>query len=139
MLVVTTPSRSAQKVAVRAVNMGRQNYLRVAGVIENMSEFVSPDGERHAIFGTGGGEDLAREAGVELLARIPIEAAVAEGGDNGRPIALGHGPAAEAFRQLAERITAEVAPPTDMAGCSARLLGAIDASLREHDASTVGG
>jgi ATP-binding protein involved in chromosome partitioning len=139
MLVVTTPSRSAQKVAVRAVNMGRQNYLRVAGVIENMSEFVSPDGGRHAIFGTGGGEDLAHEAGVELLARIPIEAAVAEGGDNGEPIALGEGPAAEAFRDLAERITADVAPPTDMAGCSVRLLDAIGASLREHDASTISG
>ncbi|HKY13986.1 MAG TPA: P-loop NTPase, partial [Microthrixaceae bacterium] len=115
MIVVTTPSLSAQKVAVRAVNMGRQNYLRVAGVVENMSEFVAPDGERHAIFGSGGGEALAAEAGVALLARIPIEAAVAEGGDTGRPIALGEGAAATAFRELAERIATDVAPPVDMA------------------------
>jgi ATP-binding protein involved in chromosome partitioning len=135
MLVVTTPSRSAQKVAVRAVNMGRQNYLRIAGVIENMSWFVAPDGERHAIFGTGGGDELAHEAGAELLARIPIEPAVAEGGDTGRPIALGDGAAADAFRDLATRIVTDVAPPTDMAGCSARLLDAVAVSLAEHDAA----
>ena len=134
MIVVTTPSLSAQKVAVRAVNMGRQNYLRVAGVVENMSEFVAPDGERHAIFGSGGGEALAAEAGVALLARIPIEAAVAEGGDTGRPIALGEGAAATAFRELAERIATDVAPPVDMAGCSARLLDAVDTALARHDA-----
>src|SRR5690606_28429974 len=77
MIIVTTPSRSAQKVAVRAVNMGRQNYLRVLGVIENMSWFATPDGERHLIFGEGGGQDLADAAGVELIGRIPIENAVA--------------------------------------------------------------
>ncbi len=124
MLVVTTPSRSAQKVAARAVNMGRQNYLRVLGVIENMSWFVTPDGERHLIFGEGGGEALAEEAGVDLIGRIPIENAVADGGDNGRPIALGEGAAADEFRRLATVLTTELAPPTDLTGCTAHLLDA---------------
>ncbi|HKY13962.1 MAG TPA: hypothetical protein VJM33_03485, partial [Microthrixaceae bacterium] len=66
--------------------------------------------------------------------RIPIEAAVAEGGDTGRPIALGEGAAATAFRELAERIATDVAPPVDMAGCSARLLDAVDTALARHDA-----
>ncbi len=121
MIVVTTPSRSAQKVAVRAVNMGRQNYLRVLGVVENMSWFVAPDGSRHLIFGEGGGQALADEAGVELIGRIPIENAVADGGDNGRPIALGEGAAADELRRLASVITTELAPPTSLAGCTAHM------------------
>ncbi len=133
MLVVTTPSLSAQKVAIRAVNMGRQNYLRIAGVIENMSEFVTPSGERFAVFGEGGGRRLANDAGVPLIGTIPIESSVALGGDEGSPIALGHGPAAEAFRAIAELIVTEVAPPTDLAGCTARLLGAVGDALAAHD------
>jgi ATP-binding protein involved in chromosome partitioning len=116
MIVVTTPALGAQKVATRAVNMGRQNYLRVLGVIENMSEFVTPSGERFAIFGHGGGDALAHEAGVELIGSIPIEAAVADGGDRGVPVAWGTGPAAEAFRDLARRIATEIAPAVDMTG-----------------------
>jgi ATP-binding protein involved in chromosome partitioning len=116
--------------------MGRQNYLRVLGVIENMSEFVSPAGERFAIFGTGGGAELAADAGIELLGAIPIEPSVAEGGDSGRPVALSTGPAAEAFRHLARRLATEIAPPLDMAGCSARLLESVGLALAEHDAAT---
>jgi len=135
MIIVTTPSRTAQKVAVRVANMGRNNYLRIAGVIENMSEFVTPDGERYPIFGTGGGADLAAEAGVPLLGRIPIESAVAEGGDEGQPVVLGEGPAAEAFRQIVATIVDEAVPPIEMAGCSARMLDAVAAALDEYDAS----
>ncbi|NLA36169.1 MAG: Mrp/NBP35 family ATP-binding protein [Actinobacteria bacterium] len=135
MLVVTTPSLSAQKVAARAVSMGRKNYLRVLGVIENMSYFVTPTGERFDIFGSGGGERLAKTTGAPFLAQIPIENAVAHGGDTGRPIALGEGPAAEVFRDLAARITSEIAPPNDMSGCSARLLDAVSAALDAHDAA----
>jgi len=135
MIVVTTPSLSAQKVAVRAVNMGRQNYLRIVGVIENMSEFVTPTGERFAIFGTGGGSRLSATIGAPLLASIPIENAVAEGGDTGHPIALGDGPAAEAFRDLAQRLADDIVPPVDLAGCSVRLLDAVTAALDAHDAA----
>ncbi|MGI9602913.1 MAG: Mrp/NBP35 family ATP-binding protein [Acidimicrobiales bacterium] len=135
MIIVTTPARTAQKVAVRVANMGRNNYLRIAGVVENMTEFVAPDGERYPLFGTGGGDELAADAGVPLLARIPIEAAVAEGGDEGQPIVLGEGPAAEAFDQLVTTIVEEAVPPVEMAGCSARMLDAVAAALDEFDAS----
>ena len=94
MVVVTTPALTAQKVAVRVVDMARKNYLRVAGVIENMSVYVDDTGREHALFGRGGGERLAAEAGVRLLGSIPIEPEVAEGGDAGRPVALGEGRAA---------------------------------------------
>ncbi|HBX77749.1 MAG TPA: sodium:proton antiporter [Acidimicrobiaceae bacterium] len=135
MLVVTTPSLSAQKVAIRAVNMGRQNYIRVAGVIENMSEFVAPDGQRFPIFGTGGGQRLSKTAGVPLIGSIPIETAVAHGGDTGSPIALGTGPAAEAFQALARRLVDEIAPLNDLSSCSARLFSAMEDALASHDQS----
>lgn len=135
-LIVTTPSRSAQKVAVRAADMARKSYLRIAGVIENMSAFVCDHGESYPLFGEGGGEDLAHEAGVPLLGSIPLEPAVAAGGDEGHPIALGDGPAAEAFRALATRIVEEAVPPMEMAGCSARVLEAAVAALDAKDAAT---
>jgi ATP-binding protein involved in chromosome partitioning len=132
---VTTPSLTAQKVAVRVVDMGRKNFLRIAGVIENMSVYVDDEGREHHLFGSGGGDRLADEAGIPLLGRIPIEAAVADGGDHGRPVALGEGPAAEAFRSIARVMIDEVVPPADLAGCSARLLGAVDAALAAADAA----
>ena len=113
MLIVTTPARAAQKVAARAATMARKTYLRICGVVENMSAFVAPDGQRHALFGEGGGEALAALVGAPLLARIPIEAAVAAGGDDGEPVALGEGPAADAFRALARaRGRARRCPPS---------------------------
>ncbi len=128
-IIVTTPALTAQKVATRAVDIARKSSLRVVGAVENMSEFVTPDGERHALFGEGGGEALASAAGVPLLARIPIDGAVASGGDSGAPVALGEGPAADAFGDLAHLILTEAAPPIAMDGCSARLLDAVEAAL----------
>ena len=135
MIIVTTPAVSAQKVAIRAATMARKSFLRIAGVIENMSSFRCEHGEEYALFGTGGGETLARDAGVPLLGQIPIESSVAAGGDAGTPIALGDGPAAEAFRAIADLIVAEAVPPVAMAGCSARMLDAAMAALDAKDAS----
>ncbi|MFN7148460.1 MAG: Mrp/NBP35 family ATP-binding protein [Microthrixaceae bacterium] len=135
MIIVTTPAVAAQKVAIRAVDMGRKNYLRIAGAIENMSVYVDDLGREHHLFGRGGGDRLAEDAGVPLLGRIPIEPAVSEGGDRGTPIALGAGPAAEAFRAIARTLIDEIVPPADLAGCSARLMGAMDAALAAADDS----
>ena len=130
MLIVTTPSLAAQRVATRAVDMGRKNFLHMAGVIENMSAYVDPQGHRHEIFGAGGGERLSSETGIPLLARIPIEPEVAKGGDSGSPAALGDGPAAEAFNDLATEVL-RVSPPMDLAGCSARLMDSMEQALAE--------
>jgi ATP-binding protein involved in chromosome partitioning len=132
-VVVTTPARAAQKVAERAVGMARKSYLRVAGVIENMSAFRTADGETYALFGEGGGEQLAHDAGVPLLGSVPLEPAVSAGGDDGRPAVLGTGPAADAFRAIAARLVDEVVPPSEMAGCSARMLDAAVAALDRLD------
>jgi ATP-binding protein involved in chromosome partitioning len=104
--------------------MARRSYMKVVGVVENMSEFVAPDGSRHAVFGRGGGEALAAEIGVPLVARIPIEPGVSSGGDAGAPVALtdADGPAGRVFTELAARVVDELLPPIEMAGCTARLL-----------------
>jgi ATP-binding protein involved in chromosome partitioning len=128
-IVVTTPARAAQKVASRAVSMARKSYLRVAGVIENMSTFTCEHGETYKLFGEGGGEELAADAGVPLLGQIPLEPAVSAGGDTGEPVVLGEGAAADAFRAIADRILTEAIPPAEMAGCSARMLEAAVAAL----------
>src|SRR4029453_15582791 len=135
-IVVTTPARAAQKVAVRAVGMARKSYLRVAGVIENMSAFLCDHGESYALFGEGGGEQLAHDAGVPLLGAIPLESSVSAGGDEGTPVALADGPAAEAFRAIADHIVEEAVPLAAMAGCSARMLDAAVAALDARDAAT---
>jgi ATP-binding protein involved in chromosome partitioning len=124
MLVVTTPARAAQKVAARVADMARRSYMKVVGVVENMSELVLPDGSRHAVFGSGGGEALAAEIGAPLVARVPLEPAVSEGGDTGLPVALSapDSPAGIAFSELADRIVTELLPPIEMSGCTARLL-----------------
>lgn len=122
MIVITTPTLAAQKVAARAASMGRKNYLRIAGVIENMSAFVAPDGERYEIFGSGGGANLADELGVPLLGQIPIDGAVADGGDKGEPTVLGDGPAAREIRRIADLLVSEVTPPVDMGTCTVRLM-----------------
>jgi len=134
MLVVTTPALAAQKVAIRVANMGRANYLRIVGVIENMSAYVSEDGQRHELFGAGGGSALAADIGAPLLGSIPLDAAVANAGDTGHPIALGEGPAADAYRAIVDLLVTEAAPPIEMAGCTARLLVAAEEALDAADA-----
>jgi ATP-binding protein involved in chromosome partitioning len=129
MVIVTTPALAAQKVAARAADMARRGYLRVAGVVENMTSFRCEHGEDYALFGSGGGERLANELGVPLLGQVPIEPAVARGGDEGRPAALGTSLAADAFHEIARRIVVEVAPLTELTGCTARMLDHIEAAL----------
>jgi ATP-binding protein involved in chromosome partitioning len=131
MLVVTTPAKGAQKVAARVADMARRSYLKVLGIVENMSEFVAPDGSRHAIFGSGGGKRLAALTGAPLVGAVPIEPEVSNGGDVGEPVVLGASTsaAAHAFEEIAQRIVDELLPPVEMAGCTARIFEAARAQL----------
>ena len=103
MLVVTTPAPNAQKVATRVADMARRSYMKVVGVVENMSEFVAPDGQRFALFGSGGGAALAEEIGAPLVASIPLEPEVSEGGDTGTPVAWARPTARPARRSTTSR------------------------------------
>ncbi|MEY4601367.1 MAG: hypothetical protein RLZZ201_1058 [Actinomycetota bacterium] len=135
LIIVTTPAVSAQKVAIRAADMARRSFLRVAGVIENMSHFTCEHGITYPLFGQGGGTTLANEIGAELLGQVPIENAVAHGSDTGEPVALsGSSAAADVFRSIAKKIIAATVPVTDMAGCSARLLESVEVALGKKPA-----
>jgi ATP-binding protein involved in chromosome partitioning len=130
LIIVTTPATSAQKVAIRAADMARRSFLRVAGVIENMSAFTCEHGTTYPLFGSGGGRALADEIGVELLGQVPIENAVAQGSDTGQPVAIdGEGEAANAFNTIARAILDAAVPFTEMGGCSARQPDAVPVSV----------
>jgi ATP-binding protein involved in chromosome partitioning len=136
MLVVTTPALAAQKVAARVADMARRSFMKVVGVVENMTAFVAPDGSRHALFGEGGGEALAADIGVPLVAQVPLEPAVSAGGDAGAPIALAAptSPAGRAFHELAARVVDDLLPPIEMAGCTARILDLAEQLAAPNDA-----
>jgi ATP-binding protein involved in chromosome partitioning len=133
MLIVTTPALAAQKVAVRAADMARKGYLRVAGVIENMSGFTCDHGTHYDLFGSGGGERLAAEIGAPLLAQIPLEPAVSAGGDRGQPAALAGGPNGGVFAALVDAVI-DIAPVVEMTGCTARILDTVAAAIAAKDA-----
>src|SRR5438309_2857118 len=137
LLVVTTPALAAQKVAVRVADMARRSYLKVAGVVENMSAFTCDHGQSYPLFGSGGGQALANEVGAPLLAQIPLEPGVAAGGDTGSPLALAEpqSAAGQAFHLLAHRLATEIMPPVEMAGCTARIFAAAEANLATLDAA----
>ncbi len=107
-VIVTTPQPVAQKVASRSAEMAVKLKLEIAGVIENMSGFVTPGGERFQIFGEGGGQLLAQELDVPLLAKIPLTMALREQSDSGVPLVFADpdDPAAQALRHGARGLIA---------------------------------
>ena len=111
-IVVTTPQEAAQKVAKLSAAMATKVNLPVRGIIENMSWFTGDDGVRYELFGSGGGQSLADELNVPLLAQIPLMSALREGGDDGRPIAAvaPDSEIGQIFAGLAKRIAEEMKP-----------------------------
>jgi len=128
-ILVTTPARAAQRVAQRAASFARKSNVRVLGVIENMSAMTCSCGERHALFGEGGGRELSEELGVPLLAEIELGVEIGAGGDVGEPAVL-HESENGVFRRLAKRIVTDVAPPAGALGCSARLLDTLERAVQ---------
>jgi ATP-binding protein involved in chromosome partitioning len=135
LLVVTTPPVAAQKVAARAADMARRGYLRVSGVIENMSDFTCEHGTTYALFGSGGGSRLAHDLGVPLVGSIPLHPDLSAAGDAGSPVALGEGELAAVMAEMAERVATEIAPVTDTASCTARLLERVEQAVAAEDSA----
>ncbi|HEX2397556.1 MAG TPA: Mrp/NBP35 family ATP-binding protein [Solirubrobacteraceae bacterium] len=107
-VLVTTPQPAAQKVARRAAQLALKFDLEIAGVVENMAAFVTPGGERYTIFGEGGGQLLADELDVPLLAKVPLTMPLREHADSGTPLVFANpdDPAAQAIRHAAQGIVA---------------------------------
>ncbi|MEO7746702.1 MAG: Mrp/NBP35 family ATP-binding protein [Actinomycetota bacterium] len=112
-LVVTTPQRAAAEVAERAGSIALQTHQHVVGVVENMSWLEQPDGSRLELFGAGGGQTVADSltratgATVPLLAQVPMDVTLREGGDSGTPVVLSHpdSAAAVALRGVARTLS----------------------------------
>jgi ATP-binding protein involved in chromosome partitioning len=114
-VIVTTPQPAAQHVAKRAAETALRFDLEIAGVVENMSAFTTPTGERFTIFGEGGGQFLADDLDVPLLGKIPIQEELRVGADEGRPLVLDDpdAPAAQALQHAARGLIA--ATPQELA------------------------
>jgi ATP-binding protein involved in chromosome partitioning len=115
-VMVTTPQDVALLDVRKAIGMFQRLNVPILGIVENMSYFAAPDtGKRYAIFGEGGGQRVADEYGVPLLAQIPLDPEVRIGGDEGTPITVRRpdSPQARAFRDLAAAVVrrlGELAP-----------------------------
>ncbi|MDO5049587.1 MAG: Mrp/NBP35 family ATP-binding protein [Actinomycetaceae bacterium] len=109
-LVITTPQIAAAEVAERAGSISGQTRQRVIGVVENMSFLPQPDGTHLNLFGEGGGSTVAARLStalgyeVPLLAQVPLDVDLREGGDNGTPVALTDSPASKVINELAEKL-----------------------------------
>ena len=110
-LIVTTPQTAAVNVARRGARMFEKVSVPLLGVAENMSFLMGEDGSKQYLFGEGGGELTARDLETQLLAQVPLDQSVREGGDRGLPIVVSEpeSPAAEVFMGLACKILEKLA------------------------------
>lgn len=91
-VIVTTPQNVALEDVERGIAMFQRVEVELLGLVENMSYYICPDcGERHEIFGHGGGREAARRLGIDVLGEIPLDPTVREGGDLGVPVVVGRG------------------------------------------------
>ena len=98
-ITVTTPQQVAIDDSIRSLDMFKKLHIPIAGIVENMSGFICPEtNKEYDIFGKGSGEKVAKDFNTEILAEIPIEPAIREGGDNGKPITY-HNPESETAKR----------------------------------------
>ena len=110
-VLVTTPQEVAMADVRKAINMFEQVHIPVLGIVENMSYFICSNcSERHAIFGSGGGEELAKQFNTILLGQVPLSMSVREGGDLGVPIVVGAPESVQAlaFTHIAETVANQI-------------------------------
>jgi ATP-binding protein involved in chromosome partitioning len=105
-VIVTTPQPAATQVALKGGLMFQKVNVPILGVAENMSHFTDPSGQRHALFGSGGGIATAERLGTVLLGQVPLAPEIREGGDRGMPVVVANpdGAAAGVFRAIAEAL-----------------------------------
>ena len=122
MVVVTTPAKNAQKVAIRVADMARRSAMPVVGVIENMSYFETPEGRRFELFGRGGGRELADSLGIPLIGSIPLDPALGQGADSGEPAVVVRPElrSSQSFLAVARRLV-ELVPPAEAETCTGRI------------------
>jgi ATP-binding protein involved in chromosome partitioning len=112
-ILVTTPQPAAFNVARKGGMMFQKVNVPLIGVAENMSYFLDPAGQKHTLFGEGGGLIIAEKLGTRFLGQVPLIAAIREGGDRGLPVVVSapQSVAAETFRGMAESLLSHLAQP----------------------------
>ncbi len=105
-VIVTTPQEASLGVVRKGINMFHKVNVPILGIVENMSYFTTPQGERVEIFGHGGGREEAGRQGTTFLGEIPIFQAIREGGDQGIPVVASapDGPAGSAFKGVGQAV-----------------------------------
>jgi ATP-binding protein involved in chromosome partitioning len=105
-VVVTTPQEASLGVVRKGIGMFVKVHVPILGLIENMSYFTTPTGDRVEIFGHGGGRKEAGRQKAPFLGEVPIFTAIREGGDAGTPIVVSapNHPASQAFLQIARKL-----------------------------------
>ena len=114
-IIVTTPQEVAVGDALRGAKMFQRVNVPVLGIVENMSWFECPHcGKPTALFGSGGGERLAKELGLPLIGQVPIHPRIVEDADRGQPIVVADptSPAARALTAIATKVKDAVAQPS---------------------------
>ncbi|HND60213.1 MAG TPA: P-loop NTPase [Opitutaceae bacterium] len=112
-VLVTTPQTAATNVARKGGLMFQKVNVPILGVAENMSWFVDPAGQKHPLFGSGGGILTAEKLGTTLLGQVPLIPAIREGGDHGAPVVVAdpQGLAGDTFRTIAQSLLDRLAQP----------------------------
>ncbi len=110
-VIVTTPQEASLGVVRKGIEMFRKVNVPILGIVENMSYFTAPGGERVEIFGHGGGQDEAARQGVPFLGEMPLFTDICKGGDDGMPVVVGEpeSPPAEVFGQIAQQLQEQLA------------------------------
>lgn len=113
-VIVTTPQTAATQVARKGGLMFQKVNVPVLGVVENMSYFVDPSGQKHFLFGQGGGYAVAEKLGTVLLGEVPLLPEIREAGDKGEPLVASQkeGSAAQAFSLIAEALLRQLTAKT---------------------------
>ncbi|MBL7164459.1 MAG: Mrp/NBP35 family ATP-binding protein [Anaerolineales bacterium] len=109
-VIVTLPQQVSLDDARRGLEMFRELNVPLLGIVENMSFLELPDGTKMDIFGSGGGQKLAKATGVPFIGAIPMDPSVREGGDSGKPVVVTHpeSPVAKALKAISEELAAKV-------------------------------
>ena len=106
-VIVTMPSQLSSSIVKKAITFADALHMPTIGVVENMSGFVCPHcGKKTEIFGSGGGEAMAKEAGVAFLGSIPIDPKVGIDTDRGTPFVIAHkdSVAAKTFMEVVAKV-----------------------------------
>jgi ATP-binding protein involved in chromosome partitioning len=115
-VIVTTPQAAATNVARKGGIMFQKVNVPLLGVAENMSYFIDPAGQKHELFGAGGGIATAEKLGTVMLGQVPLMPEIRAGGDSGEPIVVSAPTSASAqvFREIAETLLARLRQPTPL-------------------------